>query len=433
MNEITKKHLLGLEQLLSKKSRSDLNSIRYGATRYIKDNLTQVDLNDINTLLFIHQQAWPKAPAPGLSLVHRHGGSPSRSFLQLAIIFVVVLAMVTYARQARRSRKTKRNSKPPEPPREPPEPTESKSAFVDIATDPSYKLDNARERIINNGPISVESAYSPMVALPNGNIAVVCYYDRDLRANHHYIGILDIKNGTLIRKLKRTKRVTALALMPDGHLAAGYQHGKIRVWNPISGNLISTTQSTAEIQKLAAMPDGRLASLTRNVHINIWNTGNFAPLHEIIHPDRVDSLIAMPSGKLVTGSLLGMVRIWNPSFALKYTLVGHTGLVNNLVALPNDRLASGSHDSTMRIWCTHTGICLFTLNVPGLTAMVRLPSGKLAAGCIGGFVCVWNPDNGRQGGRIKTRLDIMRVMVVSKRTLVMGYAQPTNHISVLEI
>jgi WD40 repeat protein len=65
--------------------------------------------------------------------------------------------------------------------------------------------------------------------------------------------------------------VNALAVLPDGSLAASGSKDKICIWNPITGEYLRSLSGHADgITALAVLPDGSLASGSQDNTIRVW-------------------------------------------------------------------------------------------------------------------------------------------------------------------
>jgi len=103
-----------------------------------------------------------------------------------------------------------------------------------------------------------------LAVLPDGRLAAGCADGA--------VQIVDIDAGVVVTTLstgtsgtsnRHTDCVTALAVLPDGTLASGSWNGRLRVWDVGARACVATlAEHAGQLTHLAVLADGRLASLT---------------------------------------------------------------------------------------------------------------------------------------------------------------------------
>ena len=199
--------------------------------------------------------------------------------------------------------------------------------------------------------------------------------------------------------------VWALAVLPDGRLAAGCSDGKVRVVDVDAGAVVATlTGHTGGLKALAVLPGGRLASGSRDTNVRVWDVAALACEAMLTgHTDTVWSLAVLSDGRLATGSWDSTVRLWDVGArACVGVLTGLTGSVRALAALPDGRLVTGSEDHTIRLWDTRPAAAagasravgtvpveiVSVLGRSNVMSLLLLPDGRLACGGGDGFLCL---------------------------------------------
>jgi len=197
--------------------------------------------------------------------------------------------------------------------------------------------------------------------------------------------------------------VYALAVLPDGRLAAGCADGVVRVVDvdTSSAVVVATLAGHAGgVTALTVLLDGALASGSTDASVRVWDVGARACVATLTgHTDEMSSLAVLADGRLASGSHDGTVRLWDVATrSCVGVLKGHAGgWVTALAALPDGRLATaaGSEDGTVQLWDTRLAVAAGASHaasaVPvesvGLLVggrirdLLSLPDGRLACAC----------------------------------------------------
>ena len=228
------------------------------------------------------------------------------------------------------------------------------------------------------------------------------------------VGLWDPATGAETTRLKaHTGSINVLAVLPDGRLASGSDLGStVILWDPATGAETGWLDVYPEqrVTALAVLPDGRLAS-GGDEDIRLYDpaTGNstagLAETAELGGPRRVTALAVLPDGHLASGSEDDkVVRLWDLAMGDETgRLEGHTDAVVSLAALPDGRLASGSKDGTVRLWdlATSTKTARQAGHTEGVTALAVLPDGRLASGSKDKTVRLWDLTTGAETARLE--------------------------------
>jgi WD40 repeat protein len=147
----------------------------------------------------------------------------------------------------------------------------------------------------------------------------------------------------------------ALAMSPDGRVAASEKGGLLRVWGPDGDGPIATLRGhAAEIHHLAWSRDGRrLLSASFDGSARIWDlAGRGEPLILRGHEDWVlEAAFDATGGRVVTASADRTARVWRldePDQPI--VLRGHEDHVRHAGFTPEGRVVTASIDGTVRLW-----------------------------------------------------------------------------------
>lgn len=199
----------------------------------------------------------------------------------------------------------------------------------------------------------------------------------------------------------------ALAVLPDGRVAAGGADGWIRAWDVASGarERLDLGRHDGGVTAMAVLPDGRLISSGMDGLVLVWD-----PAADWAEPvklggqyDVVLAIAVTPGGQVVTGGRDGRVLLWNAAVpGVSPAEVGrHGGAVHAVAVLPGGRIVSGGRDRGVRIWDT-----VSPQDWPGspqgrpgelgrhggaVHALTVLPGGRVVSAGDDGRVLMWDP------------------------------------------
>jgi WD40 repeat protein len=168
-----------------------------------------------------------------------------------------------------------------------------------------------------------------------------------------------VASGRLLSRVAGPAAVIAVALSPDGKLAAsGDRRGVIRLWDARTGRLRWSVSQQAEVTTLAFSPDGREVASGAPDGGTVWSVSGRRPLHRLRVPRGIVRIVYSPSGALIASANFdGTVRLWFAGTGRPYRVLrGHRAAVNDVVFSADGRLlASAAHDADGRVWNVDTG------------------------------------------------------------------------------
>jgi WD40 repeat protein len=272
---------------------------------------------------------------------------------------------------------------------------------------------------------------STLAALPDGRLASARGPRHDPNADDKAIRLWNSTTGAEAARLEgHTAGVNALAILPDGRLASGSWDGTIRLWDVRTGAEtarleVHSVEENKGILGLAALPDGRLALRCLSTTISIWDPNVGVETARLEgHTEGVTALAVLLDGRLASGSgnfVLenrgyardNTIRLWDLKRATEITpLAGHTSWVSALARLPDGRLASSSRDTTIRLWDPETGAAtVLAAHIGFILALAVLPDGRLASapgwhrhrvyGVADGTIRLWDLKTGTETARLE--------------------------------
>lgn len=169
--------------------------------------------------------------------------------------------------------------------------------------------------------------------------------------------IWDVTEGTLIRRLKQTEWVTALAFSPDGAtLATGHDDGSVRLWDARTQKLVGQIEAHPEaVSAIAFDPTGKcFATAGEDRTVRVWDADSHSKKSDLVsHTDRVPALAWSADGSLlVSAGWDTSARVWkvgNPDPLM--LLNTHADQVVALAFAPSGKLlATADSDHDLHLW-----------------------------------------------------------------------------------
>ncbi|HEX4422314.1 MAG TPA: serine/threonine-protein kinase, partial [Kofleriaceae bacterium] len=163
------------------------------------------------------------------------------------------------------------------------------------------------------------TSYRRLFTMSHGDTVYDAIYSRDGNAvitagGDGTVGIWDVTNGTLIRKLSREGqrvRYYLLAASPDGKLVAAIDvpGGSVHVWSAGSGALVADLRvDAAGYPGIAFSSDSRWLVATGGESVRVFDSQTWSVVLTLPHVRRMN---LDPTGpRLITGSSAGDVSIW---------------------------------------------------------------------------------------------------------------------------
>ncbi|RDK38749.1 WD40 repeat-like protein [Aspergillus phoenicis ATCC 13157] len=244
------------------------------------------------------------------------------------------------------------------------------------------------------------SPLKPMALSPDTQLYAAATDPPD---NSEIVTLIDMKTGSLVRRLSHTNNVTKVAFSPDNRLVAcALMDNTLTLWDTATWD----TKRTVHYRYPNAptfSPDGKL--LTLNAHdgtVQLWNTNTETVEQTLLKSQRVTGVVFSPNGQLMAlMSPFHAARLWKVIPGRREESEGyHLSAVMGVILSPDGLLAATySMDFTIKLWITENGKLAQTLE--GHKAFVDVaafsPNSKLLASwAYDNTVRIWNTENGEQ-------------------------------------
>ncbi len=203
--------------------------------------------------------------------------------------------------------------------------------------------------------------------------------------------------------------INAIAIVPGSgglKLVSVGSDGWLKVWNIQTATALASIDTHhGAVTALALSPDGRLAATGgTDDQIRLWNLANGHMLAEIkAHGDTVRALqFSRDGARLVSGSADRLIRIWRvgdngKSLDYRGNILAHDDAVTGIVLPPDDEIASVSGDGYLKFWESDNGGLKNRVHVSarGVLAIAISPDGRtIATGDEDGKIHLWNAATG---------------------------------------
>jgi WD40 repeat protein len=202
----------------------------------------------------------------------------------------------------------------------------------------------------------------------------------------------DLTRGELAATLhEHTAGVLALAFTSDSRvLASGEHDGLIKLWRVVERTMQSSWRVPAgRVTGLAFLPDRRtLASSSGPANrpgvVHLWDTRDMRirrTLRGATHP--LTPVALGPDGHTLACADVGhAIRLWDTRTGRPGALLrGHTAVVTALAFAPDNRLVSGSLDGNLRLWdlAAEVEVDSLTVEAGAIAALAVHPAGQSVA------------------------------------------------------
>ncbi len=145
-------------------------------------------------------------------------------------------------------------------------------------------------------------------------------------------------------RLRHLDSVRSVAFSADGKtLVSGGDDGVIRLWDPATGRAIKTIRPDHTVFAVAVAPDGRIAAACVDRAARLWDADS-ALIETLKSDDWLTAIAFAPDGRLAYGGDSAILRLG------KDALAGHRGRVNAVAFSKDGLLASAGDDGTVRLW-----------------------------------------------------------------------------------
>jgi WD40 repeat protein len=239
--------------------------------------------------------------------------------------------------------------------------------------------------------------------LPDNRLAVACD-DQSLR-------VLDLEQPeSLVWFGAHSSMITALSGLPDGRIVTGDENGFVHLWDCLKSTVELLGEHVGRVFDVTAMPDGRVASVGEDGVARVYELKIGARLSRSrAHSGRWECMAVRSGGDAALASDDGSVSLFSTQGeAMLQPLVTIGEPVAQVIALSDGDIFLGTKgrgfSEAARFTCwrdrERQEIEIFDGWPNEQYAATRLPNDRIAFGCSGGGVFLWEPDTPKTIRRI---------------------------------
>ena len=268
-----------------------------------------------------------------------------------------------------------------------------------------FALDDKSVRLFNGDGVRLLAADLPGVvkslAMSADNKLAVVGTDSGI------LTTIDLVKGTVVAHVgAHPGSVNGLAVHPQSNqIASVGADGKLRLWDVPT----ATRQQKGHTKPVAAValsPNGLIAATGGGASLRLWKLADGADVWTIGHPSAVTSIAWKgDNAQVATGGADNVIRIWNVADGkMLAEYKGHTGAVTGMAWTPdNNGLVSGSADKSIKIWSLlpadkeKPDMQTVTGHAQGITSLALTGAGNvIVTGSSDGTVKLWNRADGKE-------------------------------------
>jgi WD40 repeat protein/energy-coupling factor transporter ATP-binding protein EcfA2 len=213
-------------------------------------------------------------------------------------------------------------------------------------------------------------------------------------------------------RVRTGKKVSAVALSPNGKSLAAGDENAVTLWNPESGEPLDPGLASdgGEIYALTFSPDGHILAAAYNHTVVLWDLADRKRIDPPLngHPLTVNSVAYSPDGKTLATASGDEIVLWDASTHRRLgepsSDIANDLLVRTVRFIGNDHLISAGDGGAVTRWSVVDGHLaqepvVEKFHGGGIDQIAVISDGTAMALRVGGRVVLWDPTSGRSLGR----------------------------------
>jgi len=217
------------------------------------------------------------------------------------------------------------------------------------------------------------------------------------------IHIWDVEKGNHLRKFGMCRNfyavnnISDLIVLNNGNIASGNWHGAIRILNPETGDLLKQFDG-GQVRCLVELTGERIASGTFDGAIHIWDIETEKLLKTVTAKKNMGVIrhLAETDSGLISESKCDTLRLWDiETGKLRKKYKGHIHPTGALIQLNDGRIVHDGYYYTgsYNVWikdCKKKEVIKLVGHTADISCAVELGKGQLATGSWDETIRIWN-------------------------------------------